>query len=247
MPEMRDVEVARAFRAVRLRRGWRQLDVARRTGLSQTRISDLEAGDIGSFPLATLRRVGAVLEIDVTVAARWRGGELARLLDADHAALQSAIAHRFQRHAWEVLAERTFSHVSERGSIDLLARHPSTGVVAVIEIKTVVVDLQDLLARLDAKTRLAPTVAAPLGWRPTTVVPCLFVTASTTARRRLVDHAPLFARFDVRGSAVRSWIQTPGPAGGLLALVSPPLSSQAAVRRAGRRRVRSRRLAASLR
>jgi transcriptional regulator with XRE-family HTH domain len=238
MRDMRDVEVARAFRAVRLRRGWRQLDVARRAGVSRERISDLENGEVGSFPLRTMRVVGAALDIDVTLVARWRGGELARLLDAGHAALGNAFAREFERAGWEVIPERTYSEYGERGSIDLLAFHASTRVLAVVEVKTVIADIQDLLARLDAKARLGGRIAASLGWRAHAVVPILVVAESTTSRRRMAAHDALFARFSLRGPAVRAWIRSPVPVSGVLAFMSLPSGTGAAARLAGRQRVR---------
>jgi transcriptional regulator with XRE-family HTH domain len=235
---VRDQELARAIRAVRQQRGWRQADVARRAGLSRERVSDLEHGDLGSFPVHTLRRIGAALDIDISLLARWRGGELSRLLDADHASLQNLIAHRFVQAAWTVIPERTFSRYGERGSIDLLAFHRPTGTVAVVELKTVIADIQELLARLDAKARLAPGEARALGWGVSSVVPCLFVADTTTSRRRLGAHQALFARFTVRGAAVRAWIKSPSPATGVLAVVALPYGNVATGRRAGRQRVR---------
>ena len=93
------------------------------------------------------RAVGATLRIDLFVP----GGDLSRLLDADHAAMQEAWHARLSSLGWSVDAEATFNHYGERGSIDLLAWHPTHGIAVVVEIKTVIVDVQDLLASLDRR------------------------------------------------------------------------------------------------
>jgi transcriptional regulator with XRE-family HTH domain len=235
---VRDLELARALRAVRLRRGWRQLDVARQARVSRERVSDLEMGELGSFSIRMLRQIASSLDMDIVLVPRWRGGELARLLDAGHAALQNTTAARFEASGWEVVVERTFSVYGERGSIDLLAFHPVARILVVVEVKTVIVDIQELLSRLDAKTRLSRDLVEPLGWRPVAVVPCLIVADSTTTRRRVTEHAALFSRFAIRGRDLAAWLSTPSPASGALAFVQLPDGRGAAVRAAGRQRVR---------
>lgn len=141
---MRDVLIGRTLRALRHRRGWRQIDLATRAHVSRSVLADLEAGRIGTHALDALRRCteacGGRLDIDLRVP----GGDLSRLLDADHARLQSAWAGFLAAHAWEVSVEVTFNHYGERGSIDILAWHPAERVLLVCEVKTVIVDAQAL-------------------------------------------------------------------------------------------------------
>jgi hypothetical protein len=137
--------------------------------------------------------------------------------------------------------EVTFSVYGERGSIDLLAWHPVVRVLAVTEVKTVIVDAGSLLATLDRKTRIARQLARDRGWEPHAVVPALLIRDGTTARRRLAELAPLFARFTVRGRAAVAWTRRPHtldrPAG-LLMLAKAPHDRPGDRRRAGRQRVR---------
>lgn len=49
------------------------------------------------------------------------------------------------------------------GSI-LLAFDPQTGTLVIVEVKTQLLDLQDLFGKLDVKTRLAATIAKQRGW-----------------------------------------------------------------------------------
>ena len=114
-----DRSLGRVVRALRLRLGWRQVDLARRAGQSRRAVSKLEREGPAGFTDRTLRRICEPLEIDLLVFGRWRGGELDRLLDAGHATLQTLFKSRLEAAGWIVQAEATFSRYGERGSIDL--------------------------------------------------------------------------------------------------------------------------------
>ena len=62
---MDDLRVGAAFRAVRVRRRWRQSDVAARAGVSRAFVSLLERGHLDRVSLATLRQVARTLDIRV--------------------------------------------------------------------------------------------------------------------------------------------------------------------------------------
>jgi hypothetical protein len=92
-----------------------------------------------------------------------------------------------------VEAEASFSEWGERGRIDLLAFDPETGTLVVIEVKTQLLDLQDLFGALNVKERLAATVAERRGWSVRRRISVLGV-ADTTANRDIVrSHPSLFA------------------------------------------------------
>ncbi|MGZ8758442.1 MAG: helix-turn-helix domain-containing protein [Aeromicrobium sp.] len=59
---MDDQRVGRAIRALRRRRGWRQLDLARSASCSQNMISLLERGHFDSVTLRLVRRILAALD-----------------------------------------------------------------------------------------------------------------------------------------------------------------------------------------
>lgn len=63
------------LRALRQRRGLRQLDVALAAGVSQTLVSLIERGHLSTISLRTLRSVLAVLDARTEVLVTWRGGE----------------------------------------------------------------------------------------------------------------------------------------------------------------------------
>jgi transcriptional regulator with XRE-family HTH domain len=196
---MDDAALGASIRALRHRRGWRQADLSRGARVSPSLISALEAGHVDRISLPAVRRVAGALDLRLGWDAGFRGSELARLRDADHARTGELLVRRLERLGWCVNAEVSFNSYGERGRIDILAYHPATRTLLVLEIKTVIVEVQAILGGLSVKQRVAPAVARSLGWRPAAVVPALVVTETTTNRRRLAEHERLFARFTLRG------------------------------------------------
>jgi transcriptional regulator with XRE-family HTH domain len=234
-----DDRIGPAFRAVRLRRGLRQKDVALAAGVSHALISLIERGHVSSLTLETLRRVGSVLEIRLDVKPRWRGGELDRLLNSGHSALAEAVTVYLQNLGWTVAPEVSFSHYGERGYIDLVAWHATTGTLLVIELKTLIVDVQELIGVTDMKTRNAARAVAGRGWTAATVATLVIVTDSATNRRRAAAHrAVLKSAYPSDGRNARRWLRQPkGPFAGLLFYANANPRSPSA-RTAGRQRVR---------
>jgi len=208
---MDDMRVGAAFRAVRLRRRWRQQDVADRAGVARTLVSDLERGHFGSVPLVRIRALAAALDIRVDLLTRWRGGELARLLNARHSALNDSVAGYLDSlEAWRFAPEVSFSIFGERGSTDILAYHALSGALLVIELKTEIVDVNDLVGTLDRKARLGPKIAAERGWQARTVSRWVIVLRDKTNQRRIEAHRSMLrAAFPSDGHAMRSWLANP--------------------------------------
>ena len=163
-----DLRFGNTIRAARLKRAWRQVDLARRADVSQTVVSRVERGQIPEMTLAVLRRVAAALEIRLELLPRGRGAELDRLLNARHSALHesvaSVLAHDFPD--WVMASEVSFSIWGERGVIDLLLWHPERRALLIIEFKTELVDVGDLLSTMDRRRRLAAQIVKSRGWRP---------------------------------------------------------------------------------
>jgi transcriptional regulator with XRE-family HTH domain len=217
------VRVGKALRALRIRLGLRQADVADRVGISQSGVSLIERGRIGRVPLANVARVADALEAELVVFVRWRGGELDRLLDARHASLAESFSVLLGRLGWEIRAEVSYSEYGERGSIDLLAWHPPTRTLLVIEIKTELTSIEETFRRHDQKVRLAAVIAKKrFGWQARWVGRMLVLPDETTARRRVHRYDGLFRRtYPTRGRALRDWMRNPsGPCAGLLFLSS---------------------------
>lgn len=209
---MDDQKVGAAIRAVRVRRGRRQQDVADGAGISRSTISRLERGHLGSLSLDVLRRVAAALDIRLDLVPRWRAGDLDRLLNARHSALHELVARYFRRRlrAWVLAPEVSFSIYGERGVIDILAWHPGRRALLVIELKTDIVDVNDLIGTVDRKRRLAREIARERGWQPIEVGVWVVVAAGRTNRRRVDAHAAVLrAAFPDEGRRARSWLRKP--------------------------------------
>lgn len=171
-----------------------------------------------------LEAVAESLDAQLGLDLRWRGGDLDRLLDAAHAAIVELLVRLYRATGWEVIVEATFSEFGERGSIDVLAWHPSTGHVAVNEVKATLADAGRTVMGVDRKARLAPVVARKLGWRCRGVSRFLVVAEAPTARRRIAEHAGIFrTSFPLGTRESRAWIARPSlqPVAGLIFLSYP--------------------------
>jgi transcriptional regulator with XRE-family HTH domain len=115
------------MRALRIRRGLRQAEIASAAGVSPTVVSRLERGHLDAVALATIRRAFRALDVRLELSPRWRGGELHRLLDSGHAALGETVTRRLRAMGWDLRPEVSFSQFGERGSIDLLPGTPGHG------------------------------------------------------------------------------------------------------------------------
>lgn len=206
--------VGSTFRAVRIRRKLRQVDVARMADVSSATISRTERGHFELLSLATVERVFSVLDIRLELVPRWRGGDLDRLMNAGHGALHESVARAFaQMPAWEARPEVSFSIYGERGVVDVLAWHAERRAVLVIELKTELVDINELMGTLDRKRRLGPAIAREFGWNAAATSAWVIVAESRTNRRRIAAHqAVLRAAFPAEGPAMRRWLEAPiGP------------------------------------
>jgi transcriptional regulator with XRE-family HTH domain len=206
-----DPQLGRSVRAVRIRRRWRQADLAAAAGVSQQTVSRIEAGRLEGVTLGVLRRVLAALGMRLAIAARWEGAELDRLLGARHSAMHEEMARLFETLPdWIEAPEASFAIYGERGVIDILAWHAPTRSLLVIELKTELVDLQETVGTLDRKVRLAARVAAERGWNPATVSSWLVVAEGSTNRRRVAAHrAMLRAAFPGDGRSIQAWLRAP--------------------------------------
>ena len=235
-----------AIRIARIRRGWRQSDLAAAAGVSRGTVSRIERSAIHEISFGTLVAVAAALDVRVELLTRSRGADLDRLLNQKHAALAEAVIARFRRiGGWVVRPEVSFSEWGERGIVDLLAWHEPSASVLVIELKTEIVDVGELLGTLDRKRRLGVAIAASVGWPARTVATCLIVGESMSNRRRVDAHAGTFrAALPADGRRARAWLRN--PAGDLRALLFVSDARRGSVRSsfASVRRVSSRRSAA---
>jgi transcriptional regulator with XRE-family HTH domain len=234
------VRLGLGIRALRRRRGWRQRDLAAAAGVNQTAVSLIERGHADRVSMSVLRDVAAALDARLVLQIRWRAGDLDRLLDADHAQLSADFVRRLQAAGWETRVEFTYATRGSSGSIDVLAFHHATQSLLVIEVKTEVPSAEATLRKLDEKVRVAAAVARDrFGWLARTVSALLVLEDTSTNRRRIDMHTPLFdAALPDRGIDVRRWLASPsGRLGGRMFL-APSTGSAVIKRRGGRHRIR---------
>lgn len=215
--------VGRIIAAVRREKRLRQVDVARRAGLSQSAVSRLERGRLDAMTLRAVERVARALDIDLRLEARWHGGAGDQLVDRGHARLVEWIVARLRRAGWEVVVEFTFNHYGERGSVDVLAFHAATRSLLLVEVKTRLHDLQAFLSTFDRKVRVVPgLVLHDLGWDATSVSRMLVLT-DTTANRSLVERhrSSLDLTLPGRAAEARRVVRDPGRAVGAIWFVTP--------------------------
>ena len=208
---MNDTQLGSLFRAVRIQRRLRQVDVARLAGCSPSSVSRIERGRFDTLPIATIRQVGAVLEIRLDLVPAWRGGDLERIVNVRHSALHERLADRLRRApGWESAAEVSFSIWGERGVIDRLAFHAGRRMLGVFELKADLSDPAGLVAQIDRYSRLAREIARSRGWEAD-VVSCWAIVADTdTNRRRVAAHRELLrGAFPSDRRRFAEWLRDP--------------------------------------
>jgi transcriptional regulator with XRE-family HTH domain len=208
---MNDFRLGSALKALRRRRGWTQLDLARAARVSSSTISRLERGHVDATTLDVLRSVFGALDARLDLVPRWHGGDLDRLLDARHAGIIETMVRRLSALPdWIVHPEVTFSIRGERGSIDILAWHPGRRALLIIEAKSGPADVGGLVRQVDRYRRLARDVARDRGWAPASVSVWVVVADGRTARRRLAEHRLTLKRaFPADGHSMEAWLRSP--------------------------------------
>lgn len=201
-------------RAVRIRKGLRQLDLACSAGVSRSTVSRLESGNIGRLSLDTVERIASVVDVRPELSGRWRGGDGDRLLNWRHSLLANSFISAVRAHdGWLLEPEVPFSIYGERGVIDQMGWHARSSHLLVVELKTEFVDINEMLGSLNRKLRLALRIAADRGWRPKLVSVWLIVSDTRTNRRHAARHSSLLrSRFPLDGRSLQSLLANPSTA-----------------------------------
>jgi transcriptional regulator with XRE-family HTH domain len=208
---MDDVHIGTVLRVIRTRTGLRQSDVARRAGVRREVVGRLERGALGRIQLDTSRAIATALGVNLDIRARWRGGDLDRVVNEAHARLHEELGrHLGTLKGWTWRAEVSFSIYGERGVIDILAWHAESRSLLIIELKTAVVDPQGLVESMGRRVRLGPRIAAQFGWQPATVSAWIVVLDTRTNHRRVLRSSTLLrSAFPADGHQMRSWMLLP--------------------------------------
>ena len=208
-------------------------------GCSRSAVARVERAEADRFTVRFLERLLSTLDARLLVRVLWRGEQLDRLLDADHAALIEKAASMLIATGWIVQLEVTIQVRGERGSIDVLALQPARHVALVVEVKSVVPDVQSMLAALDRMVRLAPVILRDRAWGDgrEAISRVVVLAGDRTSRRRVDRHATTFARaLPARTVQVKRWLATPSGSLSGLCFVSAVTATGARHRVGARRR-----------
>jgi hypothetical protein len=97
---------------------------------------ETERGQFLGQSVQVIERIVTALDGSLSVDVRWHGEQLDRLIDSVHASVQAAIAEMLSDRGWVVRVEVSFNRYGERGRCDILAIHPRSGTLLVVEVKS---------------------------------------------------------------------------------------------------------------
>jgi transcriptional regulator with XRE-family HTH domain len=205
--------IALAVADLRQTLGWTQAELGRRAHLSQSFVSRVEHALVRDLSLVDATRLleamGARLTVGVS-APFLADRELQR--DPAHARCSAYVAARLKREGWLTATEVEIGGDRSRGWIDLLAYHPDSGLMMVIEIKTEIRDLGAIERTLGWYEREAWTAGRRLGWRPRQITGCLLLLATEMNDARIKDNqASLTAGFPIRASELHRILANEAP------------------------------------
>jgi len=242
---MDDQRIGSMLRAIRIRKRWRQTDLAGRARVSRWVVLRIEHGRLATIPIGKLRAVAAALDARIDAVVRWHGGDLPRLLSGRHSRMHEVMARFFgDLPDWTAEPEVSFSIFGERGIIDVLAWHPTRRILLVIELKTEIVDINELMGTLDRKRRLAADIAESRRWSPVAIGTWVVVADGRTNRRAIAEHGTVLrTKLPMDGRGIRAWLRDPRGAVNALSFMpsvqgAHPGTAPAPIRRVDRRRSR---------
>jgi hypothetical protein len=218
--------------------------LSERAHVAASTISEVEHGWLVHISLQSLRQIASALDVRVEIKVRTPHGDLDRLVNAGHAALHETIA-RYLRDlpGWVHAPEVSFAIFGERGVIDILAFHEQSGCLLVIELKTELVSLEDLLGTMDVRTRHARTIARERGWHARSVSAWIIFADTDVTKRRVKAHsAALRSAYPIDGRQMRGWMRAPAGSVRAMSFVANFAHGDANATAAVRRRVRRPRL-----
>jgi hypothetical protein len=133
------------------------------------------------------------------------------MLNRGHARLHEAMAKWLtDLGGWLLLPEVSFAYGGERGVIDIVAWHAASRTLLVIELKTRIVDINDLMATMDVRRRMADRIARERGWEPRALGLWVVVAPARTNARAVAEHTTVLrAKFPADGRVMRRWLAKP--------------------------------------
>jgi transcriptional regulator with XRE-family HTH domain len=182
-------QIGAAVKSLRTAIGWSQQMLASRAGVSQSLVSLVERGRLDDLTFGTasalLEAMGGRLVVRVDAPYL---GDRARQREPAHARMSTYTVRRLRSSDWLAATEVEVGGDRSRGWIDILAVHPETGTLLVIELKTEIHDLGQIERSLGWYEREAFATARRLGWRPRRAIGCLLLLASRANDERVASN-----------------------------------------------------------
>jgi transcriptional regulator with XRE-family HTH domain len=190
-----------SVRAVRTALGLSQCTFADRIGRSQVYVSLVERARVPGLSIAEAdsicQALGATLVLGIEAPVLAAGS---RQRDAAHAQCEAYVTRRLTRDGWIVRREVQIGNPARPGWVDVLAFHPETRVLLVIEVKTELIDFGGLERQLGWYSREARDAGKALGWEPVAVATAALVLATAVNDDRIRQNA-----LGIRQAFPRRW------------------------------------------
>lgn len=209
------LQVGTSVRTLRSAIGWSQRELGRRAAVSQSMISMIERGELTDLTFSTasnlLKALGARLAL--TVDSPYLA-DRQRQRDPAHARIGAVVVARLRRADWETRSEVEVGGDRSRGWIDILAFHPASRALLVIEIKTEIHDFGQIERSLGWYEREASAAARRFGWRPARKIGCLLLLATVANDVRVAENrASIEAGFPLRAGDLEAVFGNEGSVG----------------------------------
>jgi DNA-binding XRE family transcriptional regulator len=218
------VTFARLCRDTRVLLDITQADLAAAVGVSRSHLAGIETERVNPS-LDVVARIGDALGLDLQLI-----GTPPLVIDPPtnsvvHSRCSGYVGRRFRQGGWLVVRETEIAHGRSHGWIDLLAFHPGTRTLLVVEIKTRLDDVGSVERQLAWYERSARDIAASSGWRPSSILSWLLLLQSDEVENAIRrDRDVLREGFPVRASEMRSIFHGNPPVANLgrgVALIDP--------------------------
>jgi transcriptional regulator with XRE-family HTH domain len=197
--------------------------VATEAGIARGYLAAIEAGRANPS-VEVVEAIVRALGVEAHLALRGPITIERHQRDLVHARCIAAIERRLRAGGWHTKHEAEVVLGRSHGWIDVLAFHPGSECLLVVEVKTRIDNIGAAERQIGWYSRAAFEPARRLGWRPRRIATWLLVAATTEADRALMANRELLlTAFPMRASAMLAWLAAGvhplGPRG--LALVDP--------------------------
>jgi transcriptional regulator with XRE-family HTH domain len=214
-------EFGRVCRDTRHRLDLSQQEVGGSVGISRGYLARVEAGRANPS-LALVERLGDALGLRLElIATPPIFLSERRSHDLVHARCSGAVDRRLTSAGWIVVRELEASEGRIHGWIDLLAFHPRSAILLIIEIKTRLDDIGATERQIAWYERHAMAAARRQGWQLRQSAAWLVALWSDEVDQAIVTNREAFARFPDRASHMLEVVRGEPVAGRGIALIDP--------------------------